>query len=77
VKRLGLLATLYRTVFDRTDQIESDAGVIRLLSERVPVLAFVNNHFDGYAPARCARWRRSCGANQDHLVRPKQGRPAA
>jgi hypothetical protein len=26
-----------------------DAQVIKLLSERVPVLGFVNNHFAGYA----------------------------
>jgi uncharacterized protein YecE (DUF72 family) len=41
--------TLNRTVIDRTDQIGADAQAIRLISERVPVLAFINNHFAGYA----------------------------
>jgi uncharacterized protein YecE (DUF72 family) len=41
---------LDHTVIDRTDQIQADAEAIRLLSERVPVLVFVNNHFAGYAP---------------------------
>jgi uncharacterized protein YecE (DUF72 family) len=44
-----LTPTLDHTVIDRTDQIYADAQAIRLISERVPVLAFVNNHFSGYA----------------------------
>jgi hypothetical protein len=39
-----------RVVIDRGEQIQADAQAIRLLSQRVPVLAFVNNHFAGYAP---------------------------
>src|SRR5262249_18234637 len=35
---------------DRSEQIRSDAQAIRLLAQRVPVLAFVNSHFAGYAP---------------------------
>ncbi len=27
-----------------------DARAIRILRQRVPVVAFVNNHFAGYAP---------------------------
>jgi uncharacterized protein YecE (DUF72 family) len=46
-----LTKTLDHTVLDRSDQIRADAQAIRELSERVPVLAFVNNHFAGYAPA--------------------------
>jgi uncharacterized protein YecE (DUF72 family) len=46
----ALTTTLDHVVIDRGDQIRADAQVIRLLSERVPVLAFVNNHFAGYAP---------------------------
>jgi uncharacterized protein YecE (DUF72 family) len=45
-----LTETLDHTVLDRGEQIQADAAVIRQLSERVPVLAFVNNHFAGYAP---------------------------
>jgi uncharacterized protein YecE (DUF72 family) len=37
-------------VVDRTDQLRLDAQAIRLLTEHVPVLVFVNNHFAGYAP---------------------------
>jgi hypothetical protein len=42
--------TLDHIVIDRGEQIRADAQAIRLLSQRVPVLAFVNNHFAGYAP---------------------------
>jgi uncharacterized protein YecE (DUF72 family) len=42
--------SLDHVVIDRADQIGADAQAIRLLSERVPVLVFVNNHFAGYAP---------------------------
>jgi hypothetical protein len=40
---------LNRVVVDRGKQVRRDAEAIRQLSERVPVLAFVNNHFAGYA----------------------------
>ena len=46
----ALTSTLDHIVIDRQDQIDADAQAIRLLSERVPVLAFVNNHFAGYSP---------------------------
>jgi uncharacterized protein YecE (DUF72 family) len=46
----ALTSTLDHTVIDRGDQIQADAQVIRQISARVPVLAFVNNHFAGYAP---------------------------
>jgi len=38
-------------VVDRSAQMQADAEAIRLLSGRVPVVVFVNNHFAGYAPA--------------------------
>jgi len=44
-----LTSTLDHTVIDRIDQIHADAQAIQSISERVPVLAFVNNHFAGYA----------------------------
>jgi uncharacterized protein YecE (DUF72 family) len=44
-----LTDTLDHTVIDRSEQIMADAQAMKLLSERVPVLAFVNNHFAGYA----------------------------
>jgi uncharacterized protein YecE (DUF72 family) len=46
----ALTPTLDHTVIDRTAQVQEDAEAIRLLRERVPVLAFVNNHYAGYAP---------------------------
>jgi uncharacterized protein YecE (DUF72 family) len=45
-----LTPTLDHIVIDRTEQIEEDARTIKKLSERVPVLAFVNNHFADYSP---------------------------
>jgi uncharacterized protein YecE (DUF72 family) len=45
-----LTKKLDHIVVDRQDQIEEDAEAIKLLAKRVPVLAFVNNHFAGYAP---------------------------
>jgi uncharacterized protein YecE (DUF72 family) len=45
-----LTKTLDHVVIDRGDQIRADAHAIQLLAQRVPVLAFVNNHFAGYAP---------------------------
>src|SRR5262249_8163500 len=45
-----LTKTLDQIVVDRQDQIHADAEAIKLLAKRVPVLAFVNNHFAGYAP---------------------------
>jgi uncharacterized protein YecE (DUF72 family) len=41
--------TLDHVVVDRSAEIASDAKAIRLLSVRVPVVVFVNNHFAGYA----------------------------
>jgi uncharacterized protein YecE (DUF72 family) len=45
-----LTKKLDHIVVDRQDQIHADAEAIKLLAARVPVLAFVNNHFAGYAP---------------------------
>jgi uncharacterized protein YecE (DUF72 family) len=46
----ALTPTLDHVVIDRGGQVEADAQAIRLLRQRVPVVAFVNNHFEGYAP---------------------------
>ena len=45
-----LTPTLDHIVIDRGEQVAADAAAIRLLRESVPVVAFVNNHFAGYAP---------------------------
>jgi uncharacterized protein YecE (DUF72 family) len=46
----ALTDTLDHIVIDRGEQVAADAEAIKLLSKRVPVVAFVNNHFAGYAP---------------------------
>jgi uncharacterized protein YecE (DUF72 family) len=46
----NLTKTLDHIVIDRGEQVAADAEAIRLLRESVPVVAFVNNHFAGYAP---------------------------
>ena len=46
----ALTKTLDHVVIDRGGQVAADAQAIRLLWQRVPVVAFVNNHFAGYAP---------------------------
>jgi hypothetical protein len=51
----ALTNTLDRVVIDRADQIEADALAIGLLSTRPSVLAFINNHFAGYAPETARR----------------------
>jgi hypothetical protein len=46
----ALTNTLDDIVIDRGDQIAADTEAIKLLAQRVPVVAFVNNHFAGFAP---------------------------
>jgi hypothetical protein len=46
----NLTKTLDHIVIDRGAQVAADAAAIRLLTESLPVVAFVNNHFAGYAP---------------------------
>jgi hypothetical protein len=46
----ALTPTLDHIVIDRTGQVAEDARAIQVLWPRVPVVAFVNNHFAGYAP---------------------------
>jgi hypothetical protein len=46
----ALTPTLDHIVIDRGEQIAEDARAMRILRQGVPVVAFVNNHFVGYAP---------------------------
>jgi hypothetical protein len=46
----ALTPTLGHIVIDRGAQVPADARAIRVFRQRVPVVAFVNNHFAGYAP---------------------------
>ena len=45
----ALTRTLDHTVIDRGAEMEADAWAIQVLRQRVPVVAFVNNHYAGYA----------------------------
>src|SRR5262249_303133 len=42
--------TLGHVVIARRPEVADGARTIRILRQRVPVVAFVNNHFAGYAP---------------------------
>jgi hypothetical protein len=46
----ALTPTLDHIVIDRGEPVAADAEAIGLLRRRVPVVAFVNHHFAGYAP---------------------------
>jgi hypothetical protein len=46
----ALTPTLDHIVIDRNPEVEMDARAIQVLRQRVPVVAFVNNHYAGYAP---------------------------
>ena len=46
----ALTPTLDHIVIDRAGQVAEDARAIQILRQRVPVVAFVNNHYAGYAP---------------------------
>jgi uncharacterized protein YecE (DUF72 family) len=56
-----LTSTLDHIVVDRQDQIHADAEAIKLLAKRVPVLAFINNHFAGYAPETLRQLQEALG----------------
>jgi riboflavin biosynthesis pyrimidine reductase len=45
-----LTETLDKIVIDRSSQLAHDAKAIKRMSESVPVIVAVNNHFAGYAP---------------------------
>ena len=45
-----LTPTLDHIVIDRGEQVRADAEAIKHLAQCVPVVAFVNNHFAGFAP---------------------------
>ena len=46
----ALTPTLDHIVIDRGAQVAEDARASQILRQRVPVVAFVNNHYAGYAP---------------------------
>jgi uncharacterized protein YecE (DUF72 family) len=46
----ALTPTLDHIVIDRGPEVEMNTRAIQVLRQRVPVVAFVNNHSAGYAP---------------------------
>ena len=46
----ALTPTLDHIVIDRGPEVEMDARAMQVLRQCVPVVAFVNNHYAGYAP---------------------------
>jgi len=46
----ALTPTLDHLVLDCTGQVAEDARAGQILRQRVPVVAFINNHYAGYAP---------------------------
>ena len=56
-----LTSKLDHIVVERPDQIHADAQAIKLLAKRVPVLAFINNHFAGYAPETLRQLQEALG----------------
>jgi uncharacterized protein YecE (DUF72 family) len=55
----ALTKTLDRLVMDRSDQIEADARAVKMLAERVPVMTFTNNHYEGHGPETARRFGRA------------------
>ena len=53
----ALTPPLDHVIIDRGGWVAANAQAIRLLRQRVPVVAFVNNHFAGYAPGNGSRLR--------------------
>jgi uncharacterized protein YecE (DUF72 family) len=54
-----LTPTLDHVVIDRWDQLEADAEAVRHLAERVPVMTFANNHYEGHGPETARRFGRA------------------
>jgi hypothetical protein len=54
--------TFDHVVIDRSGQVRADTLAIWELSGRVPVVAFVNNHFEGCAPQTAAPLRAALDA---------------
>jgi hypothetical protein len=46
----ALTPTLDHIVIDRGAQVADDTRAIQVLRQRMPVVAFVNNHYAGYTP---------------------------
>ena len=53
----ALTKTLDHIVIDRSEQLRTAAAAIARLAQRVPVVAFANNHYAGYGPETARQLR--------------------
>jgi uncharacterized protein YecE (DUF72 family) len=56
-----ITTTWDQTVVDRAADLAETAEVLKKLARRVPVVAFINNHFAGHAPSTAAALRSLLG----------------
>jgi uncharacterized protein YecE (DUF72 family) len=56
-----ITTTWDRLVVDRSADLAETAEVIRRMAGRVPVVVFVNNHYEGHSPETARRLRRLLG----------------
>jgi uncharacterized protein YecE (DUF72 family) len=61
----ALTKTLDHIVIDRGEEVRNDALAIAALADKVPVLAYVNNHFAGYGPGTAEELRSAIAATME------------
>ena len=66
----AITTTWNKIVVDKSDELRRTAAAIQRVAQRVPVLAFVNNHYAGYAPETAEMLRQflsapEAGQNQE------------
>lgn len=57
--------TWNKVVLDKTEEIRRTATVIRQIAEKVPVVAFANNHYAGYGPGTAETLRQCLSELED------------
>ena len=61
----ALRPALDHIVIDRGQQVEEDARAVSIPRQRVPVVAFMNNHYAGYAPEAARQLVALTGGNAE------------
>ena len=59
-----------KTVVDKSSEIDEWVEVTNVLRKRVPVYTFVNNHFDGHAPATVAELKKRIYGTVPQKIKP-------
>ncbi len=67
-----LTATFDRIVIDKSDELSACAKAIEEMARRVPVVAFTNNHYAGFAPETARTLHRLAGLPE--IVPPERPR---